>query len=537
MKQCLKPLAVSLFLLGVIALPAMAESADQGTDQRMQRLERQANQLQDELKSMKSQLSSSHKKSAKHKHKKSVTTATATTEVNNAAAADDYAVPAHTAGAYIASSHAFPIDSDVPGKSFVSTGPYIGVPFVYSGGDLIINNPSVNQDVALLNIRKAIRTKLTALGRSDEADHAHLLLSGIIEGQASYRKPGNGSTQSDVDLSSAELDGYVLGPSNWTSGLIAFSYDDAAGTSEGSFGNNSRTQNSRVYLNKAFITIGDFTRSPLYGTIGQMYVPFGTYGTNMISSPLTKILGRTKARAIVVGFQQQSENALYAAGYAFRGDTYAGATSRLDNGGVNVGYRYAIGHSIHGDFGGGVIANLADSVGMQNNGNSAPLFGGFGASGNGNENIAHRVPAMNFRGQFSIGDHIDLLAEYVGAINSFSRNDLTANSHGAKPQALNAEAAYTFSAFERPSSVALGYGKSKDALALGLPAQRYSLAFNTSWWKNTLQSIELRHDINYGAGNYATGTSTGTGAAGATQAITGSGRSDNMITAQIDIYF
>jgi hypothetical protein len=533
MKQRLKPLAVSLFLLGVIATPAIAESTDQGTDQQMQRLERQVNQLQDELKSMKSQLKSSHKKSAKHKQQKTVTTET--TAVSNTSDQSPDAIK--PAGSLNTSAQAFTIDSDVPGKSFVSTGPYIGVPLIYSGGDLIINNPSVNQDVALLNVRKAIRTKLTALGRADEADHAHLLLSGIVEGQASYRKPGNGSTQSDVDLSAAELDGYVLGPSSWTSGLIAFSYDDSAGTSEGSFGNNSRSQNSRIYLNKAFITIGDFSKSPLYGTIGQMYVPFGTYGTNMISSPLTKILGRTKARAIVVGFQQQSENALYAAGYAFRGDTYAGATSRLDNGGVNVGYRYTIGQSIHGDFGGGVIANLADSVGMQNNGNSAPQFGGFGATGNGNENIAHRVPAMNLRGQFSIGDHIDLLAEYIGAINSFSRNDLTANTHGAKPQALNAEAAYTFSAFEKPSSVAVGYGKSKDALVLGLPAQRYSLVFNTSWWKDTLQSIELRHDINYAAGNYASGSGTGTGTAGVTQVIHGSGRSDNMITAQMDIYF
>jgi hypothetical protein len=536
MKQRLKPLAVSLFLVGVISMPALAETS-QATDQQMQRLEQQVNQLQHELKSMKGQLkTTSHKKFVKHKHTKTTVTETSTGPVDENVATHDANAPvAHTASAYIASSQAFPIDSDVPGKSFVSTGPYIGVPLVYSGGDLIINNPSVNQDVALLNIRKAIRNKLTALGRADEADHAHLLLSGIVEGQASYARPGRGSAQTDVALSAAELDGYILGPSNWTSGLISFSYDDATGTSEGSLSNNSRSQNSRIYLNKAFITIGDYTKSPFYGTIGQMYVPFGTYGTNMISSPLTKILGRTKARAIVVGFQQQTDNDLYASGYTFRGDSYAGATSRVDNGGFNVGYRYTLGsHAVHGDIGGGVIANIADSVGMQNNGNGTPFFGGFGASGNGNENIAHRVPAMNIRGQFSIGEHIDLLAEYIGAINSFSRNDLTQNTHGAKPQALNAEAAYTFQAFEHPSSIALGYGKTKDALALGLPAQRYSLALNTSWWKDTLQSLEFRHDINYSGGSYASGT----GAPGViTQSITGSGRSDNMVTAQMDIYF
>lgn len=526
MKQRLKPFAVSLLLLGVVSAPVLAETTDQSTDQHLQRLEQQVNQLQGELKSLKGQ-KASRKHSAKHKHKQ--------VDVAEPVQADNTADNAQgiprTPKAYLES---FPIDPDVPGKSFVSTGPYIGVPYIYSGGDLVINSPSVNQDVALLNIRKAIRKKLSALGRGDEADHAHLLLSGIVEGAASYQRPGVGSVQTSIDLSSAELDGYILGPSNWTSGLIAFSYDDANGVSEGSLNNNARNQNSRIYLNKAFITIGDFSKTPFYGTIGQMYVPFGTYSSSMISSPLTKAVGRTKARAIVVGYQQQSEtNAFYTSGYVFKGDSYVGATNRVNNGGINLGYRYSVGR-IHGDVGAGVIANISDAGGMQNNGNSGSQFGGFGANGNGNENIAHRVPAMDFRGLFSIGDHLDFLAEYIGAINSFSKSDMMMNTHGAKPQALNAEAAYTFTAFEHPSSVAIAYGKSKDALALGIPAQRYSLGLNTSWWKDTLQSLEFRHDVNYAAGNYATGTMTNTTPQ---TNITGAGKPDNIVTAQIDIYF
>jgi hypothetical protein len=519
MRQRLKPFAVSLLLLGVVSVPVLADT----TDQHMQRLEQQVNQLQDELRSMKKQ-PVSHKKTNKHKRKQ-----VESTVVTSSTATDDaHGIP-RTPKAYLES---FPIDPDVPGKSFVSTGPYIGVPYIYSGGDLVINSPSVNQDVALLNVRKAIRAKLSALGRADESDHAHLLLSGIVEGQASYLRPGVGSTKTNIDLSSAELDGYVLGPSNWTSGLLAFAYDNANGVSEGTFNNNARAQNSRLFLSKAFITIGDFSKTPFYGSIGQMYVPFGTYSTSMITSPLTKAIGSTKARAIVVGYQQQSDaNAFYTSGYVFKGDSYVGSTSRVNNGGINAGYRYSIGN-IHGDFGGGVIANVADSNGMQNNGNSTPQFGGFGASGNGNENIAHRVPGLDLRGMLNVGDHIDLLGEYIGAINSFSKNDLTMNTHGAKPQAFHLEGAYTFSAFDKPSSLAVSYGKSKDALALGLPAQRYLVALNTSWWKDTLQSIEYRHDVNYAAGNYASGTGTSV-----TQVINGAGKPDNAVTAQIDIYF
>ena len=425
-----------------------------------------------------------------------------------------------------------PIDVTVPGQSFVSSGPYIGVPLTFSGTDLIINSPSVNEDVALLNIRKAIHQRLSLLGRGGESDHAHLLLSGIVEAQAIYRDPGQGPTSSDIDLTDAELDGYILGPSNWTSALFAFTYDNNIGSQEGSLSSNSRVMNSRLFVSKAFIVIGNFDKSPMYGTIGQMYVPFGVYSTNMISSPLTKILGRTLERAFLIGFQQQGANSVYGAGYVFKGETYSGSTSRLNNGGVNLGYRYAYG-KISGNFGGGIIANIADSAGMQFNGNPEPYFGGFGATNNfGSEFVAKRVPALNLHGLFSVGSHVDLLMEYVGALTSFSVENLTYDSHAAKPRALTLEAAYSFTAFDRPSSVALGYGRTRDALAVGLALQRYQAVFNTSWWKDTLQSIEFRHDQNYAESAYATGSGTAV-----TQLIHGAGKSDNMVTAQFDIYF
>ena len=124
----------------------------------------------------------------------------------------------------------FPIDIDVPGQYFVSSVPFIGVPLAFSGSNLIINSPNINEDVALLNIRKAIRERLNLLGRPQEVDHAHLLLSGIVEAQAIYTDPGEGPTSADIDLTDVELDGYILGPSNWTSALFAMTYDNNLGT-------------------------------------------------------------------------------------------------------------------------------------------------------------------------------------------------------------------------------------------------------------------------------------------------------------------
>ncbi len=346
-----------------------------------------------------------------------------------------------------------------------------------------------------------------------------------------YKHPGAGSVQSDIDLTSAEMDGYILGPSNWTSGLFTFAYDNNIGADEGSLSSNARSENSRLFVDKAFIIIGNFEKSPFYGTAGQMYVPFGTYSTNMTSSPLTKLLGRTKERALLIGYQQQAQNAFYASGYIYKGDTHEGSTSRVNSGGINVGYRYNLGFmNINGDFGGGIIANLADAIRMQNTGNK-PLFGGFGATGGaGSELIHRRVPAINLRGLFSMGTHVTLLAEYIGATTNFSPQDLTFNTLGANPQAFNGEAAYTFEAFDRPTTIAIGYSRTKDALALGFAWQRYMAVINTSWWKNTLQSLEFRHDINYPSYDYATGSLV-------SPPIYGAGSPDNAVTAQFDIYF
>ncbi|MES2219031.1 MAG: LbtU family siderophore porin [Pseudomonadota bacterium] len=538
MQAYLKRLIISLFLSVMIITPVLADPAAD-PNARVQNLEQQISQMQMELDVLKKEVNPPHKKHTRHNSNSvqmspnllaQTPAPEGTLPASTTATTTQSVVPTFT-NAYIGNPQSFPIDLDVPGRSFVSTGPYIGVPLLYSGGNLIINSPSVNEDVTLLNMRKAIRMRLNALGRPHEDGHSHLLLSGIIEGQVSYTDPGNGPTNSDITLSTAELDGYLLGPSDWLSGLFAFAYDERSGPSEGSLNNNARVLNSRVFLSKAFITVGNFIESPIYGTIGQLYVPFGTYSSNMISSPLTQILGRTKARAIVLGFQQRGDNALYAAGYIFKSDTYTGSTNRVNNGGFNIGYRFAA-IGMNGDVGGGVIANIADSLHMQDNGFSSPYFGGFGSVGNGNEQIAHRVPAMNVRGMVALGSSIDLLGEYIGAINSFSENDLTFNSHGAKPKAINLEGAYTFEAFGRPTSIALGYGKSWDGLALNLAMQRFSVEFNTSWWKDTLQSLEFRHDQNYAESSYSTGTSTNP-----TVPLFGTGKPDNMVTAQFDMYF
>ncbi len=426
-----------------------------------------------------------------------------------------------------------PFDLDVPGQAFVSTGPYVGVPIQYSGSNLIVNSPSVNTDVQLLSIRKSIHKQLMAMGGEifKEPYHSHLLLSGVVEGQASYANIGGSPSTTNIDVTNVALDAFFLGPSEWILGFIEFNYDGSSPINNSVFlsGSNYTDSNSRVFVNKAFATLGNFSESPFYGSFGQFYVPFGTYSSVMISTPFTKILTRTKARSALVGFQQQGEcNTFYGAAYIFRGDSHAASVSKINNGGMNIGYKYKYG-VINGDFGGGLIANIADSGGMQ-------IGNGFSSF----EQISHRVPGLNVRGVFGIGDNIDFIGEFVGATTAFSASDMAYNGKGAKPWALDFEAAYTFSILnDRPSTIALGYQKSNQALSLGLPSIRYAAVMTTSLLRNTLQSLEFHHDRNYAAsstGNGPIGAATTPGAC-TSSSCTATGKGDNVILASFDYYF
>ncbi|MBA3660380.1 MAG: LbtU family siderophore porin [Gammaproteobacteria bacterium] len=418
-----------------------------------------------------------------------------------------------------------PFDLDVPGQAFVSTGPYVGVPLQFSGSNLIVNSPSVNTDVQLLSIRQSIYKQLMAMGGEifSEPFHSHLLLSGVVEVQAGAIDPSAAPHRSDIDVTNVSFDLFFIGPSRWLLGFVEFSYDN--GLPETHF---YRFANSRVYVNKAFVTIGDFTVTPWYGSFGQFYVPFGTFSTVMLSDTLPKLIGRTKARAIQLGYWGDGDNAFYGAAYIFRGDSYAGSASRINNGGLNFGYRFKSA-VVSGNVGGGLISNIADSGGMQ-------LGTGFAFA----EQISHRVPAYNLRGIFNLGTHVDLIGEWIGAAKSFSPNDMSYNGQGAKPSAFDLELAYSFFILQdRPSSIGIGYGHSYEALALGVPLSRYSMAFNTSLWRNTLQSIEIRHDQNYAASD------TGNGPVAAaippvtcTSAVCStSGQGDNAIVLSFDYFF
>ena len=355
------------------------------------------------------------------------------------------------------------------------------------------------------------------------SEHPRLVLSGEVAGGVGYERPYWGPRQTDVDLTDVELDTYAE-VTPWVNGLMEFSYD----RDPVSIFRPRRVSNSNIYLDKGFLTIGNFHQSPFYGTLGQNYVPFGRYSTNMIVSPLTKDLGATKARAIVVGYEPVKDFTPVAHVFFFRGNSNEAGKGLARQLGFDAAFR-VLQPIYNANVGASYIANIADANYMQNNGQLNPArFQGFDVSNA--EGLVHRVSGATVYGNASYGP-FGVIAEVVTALQDFAPTNVTYNGRGARPKAMNAELSYGFQAFEHPFNFAVGYGRTSQALAFNVPWQRYDTSLSISIMKNLFAELEYQHNVNYGATYRAM-------AQGMT-AFTASelGKANDIATAQMALYF
>lgn len=420
----------------------------------------------------------------------------------------------------------------------VVTSPYLGVRSEFDASDLVSNFPNVNLPFRLLQQRQKIE-KVFCDNNIAYPDQPFVDLSGTVQPVVFLSKNYTGPTQSGIDLPTASLDA-MANINRWVMSFIRFSFDN---NPPGNFippGIGPVIANSRIFLDQGFVGIGNLNRSPLYGIMGQFFVPFGKYSSNMISSTLPQLLFRTKARAIEIGLYKnwkykdwkcnEIEQSINLQGFVFRGDARTSQSSaKINQGGGNIDYQvvapkwnFAIGAS--------VIANIADSLNMQQNG-GPDGFQGFAGPlpAFSSEVLVHRVPGIDVHASLGIGP-FGFLGEYTQATTDFSIDDMTYKCHGARPEASYLEAAYNFNICNLPANIAVGYQQTREALAILLPEQRWLATFNISLWKDTIESIEVRHDLNYPASAFATGR-------GIFVDANGLGHSSTAVTGQIAVYF
>lgn len=413
--------------------------------------------------------------------------------------------------------------------NYVVVAPYTGRDNYGNGSTLLVNAPTVNEDLDLLKRRATENAYLISQGLS-LPNTPRLVLSGQVAAKTWWQSNFTGASTSDIDLDSAELDVFAQ-VSNWVNGFMAINFDNNVGTINYRENAGSRLNDSNIKLDRGFITIGDISRSPFYGSAGQMIVPFGRYNSSMIVDPMTH-LGKTKARAISASFAPLSWGTVtpYASAFVYNGDSKYGNSGIVKEGGGDAGINFKKGKA-NGNLGASYIRNLADSLNMQDNSSSTEnQFQGF-SKNSASEQIHHAVGGVDLYGNIGYGP-FNLLGEYLTALQEFTEQDMSFNSHGAKIQALNVEGSYTFFVFKLPSSFTLGYGRSFQALALLYPEQRYDAAFIISPLRDTSLELEYQHNLDYAKTDTANGAVQDGNAA-----FNGTGSTDNVITAKFSVYF
>lgn len=404
----------------------------------------------------------------------------------------------------------------------VVTSPYLGSRPAFDGSDYIVNISSINRDIRLMQQRRSLERAYNKIGYPIP-NKPILALSGKAEPIGTVGQPYFGTTRLDWNLGSNEVDVAAI-LNDKVEAYVGIAYNPAPPASNG-----QRVANSAFGLNMGIVNIGDLDESPFYFTAGQLFVPFGRFSTSMISATLPMQLARIKARPVILGYKSQTDSGMFAAIFGYRGDTTLGTTGV---GGVNLGY-IVDGKDTTTEVGVSFVGSVDDAAGFQFTGSEpGTTFGGFASFTNGSEYV-HKVPAVGTHLTTSFGRY-NITLEWVTTANAFPATDLSFNGEGAQPQALQAEGGITFMSFDRPSSVAGSYQWTKDSLALNLPKHRLSAVYNISIWKDTVESLEYHHDIDYGANQYANGAAP----PGVINANTlGTGGTADTLLAQIGVYF
>jgi hypothetical protein len=524
---------VNKILLAIVCFssPLYAEH-DQQLQQQIRMLQKQTQVLQAQLAQLQSKVNSESKKEypkTSHAHKKAPSSPLVPSvprskhEDFHSSGITVHAPESHPESisfyptALVADDHVVTYIAGTP----VVTSPYLGDRPAFDGSDYIVNISSINRDIRLMQQRRRLYRAYEHIGYP-VPEMPIIAISGKTEPQAVLNSPYVGTTSGDLTLGSSEID-FAAALNQNVEAYIAIAYN-ASPPSVG-----PRVTNSAFNLNMGFVNIGNLDKTPLYFTAGQLYVPFGRYSSAMISSPLTMNMARTKSRPFILGYKSQENSGPFAAVYGYKSDTTLGKSGI---GGLNLGYIFEH-NDVTGEIGGSYISSIDDAAGMQRTDSTqGTTFGGFGSYANGTESV-RKTQAFDVHGNIGI-DRYNFSAEWITA-ERFRTEDLSMNGMGARPQAGQLEANMTFRAFHRPSSLGLGYQWSHDALALNLPQQSLLGVFNISIWKDTVESIEYRHDIDYAPSQFANGANSATSAPN--QNTWGTGKGADTVSAQIGVYF
>lgn len=224
--------------------------------------------------------------------------------------------------------------------------------------------------------------------------------------------------------------------------------------------------------------------SPVSLSLGQMYVPFGAFDSNMVSDPLTLELGETRESAIQINYEM---NSLSTSFYLFNGDIEEGADDdEVTKFGFSVGFE-------NDTVAAGVdyISSISDTDAVQDFLAPGPVVEG--------------VAGLSAHATVSMGT-MSVIFEYVAAMDNYNVADMAFKGQGAEPSAMNLEFAMDLDG----STIAVGYQSAEEALAMGAPETRTMIAYSTELYESTSLGVEYMSASDYAVADGGTDESNTT---------------------------
>lgn len=305
--------------------------------------------------------------------------------------------------------------------------------------------------------------------------HDHLTLGGAIEGDFLLTEGFDGAPGSEFNLDTVELR-FDLRANDWVGGVVVIDYDG---------------DEDDIGLDEANVTLGGSETLPFFLTGGKLYAPFGDFTTTMIQDPFTLTLGEIVDEGVVAGW---SGHGLSAAVFALDGVDETGDSRRVNGFGASLAWEREWDEGGL-RFGGGWVSNLADADAI---GDALPR------SEEGDILLDRTVDGLNLHGGLHYGA-LALHTEYTTALDSFAADEIAWKGDGARPAAWASELAWTTALKGHETTLALGFQKTWEAVALELPEYRCSVSAAVALFAGTTLHLEYYADTDYNTADGGTG--------------------------------
>ncbi len=255
----------------------------------------------------------------------------------------------------------------------------------------------------------------------------------------------------------------------WVSGQAVFLYE-----------NPPFADDSNVFIEDAFIKLGNLETFPFYAQAGVFFVPYGALLTHFPDDPLVDVpvslsFGEMEEHAFLVGFEK---GGFAASAYCFNGDVEDDdGDDHVEDFGFDVNYTFSDeGRGFDFMVGGSYVSNVADTDGLSD------IFG---------DEIKDKEGGIALYSEITFGRFF-ILGEYMTALDEIESRD---GSVQGEPSVWNVEAGFNYDGFIRPFELVFKYaGSDDDAERLGFFEDRYGLALNIDLFENTGIGMGYFHD-------------------------------------------